>query len=86
LFRSWGQHHPRRRVRANKEKSHERTETARNQGEILLQRQGREHCFPFAVYSEDMQSETTAGEIDHDPGSEWYGKPNLYRMSGAKGL
>ncbi|WP_074067741.1 hypothetical protein [Rhizobium gallicum] len=28
----------------------------------------------------------TAGEIDRDPRSEWYGKPNLYRVSGAKGL
>jgi hypothetical protein len=28
----------------------------------------------------------TAGEIDRDPRSEWYGQPNLYRVSGAKGL
>lgn len=28
----------------------------------------------------------TAGEIDRDPASDWYGMPSLYRVSGANGL
>ena len=28
----------------------------------------------------------TAGEIDHDPGSEWYGKPGMYTVSGQNGV
>lgn len=28
----------------------------------------------------------TAGEIDRDPESEWYGKPMMYRLAGANGM
>ncbi|WP_105436404.1 anti-CBASS protein Acb1 family protein [Neorhizobium tomejilense] len=28
----------------------------------------------------------TAGEIDRDPASDWYGRPKLYKLSGANGM